>query len=316
MLDNLSSIIKKGDKGDIESMIEFVKDYDLKLASKEEPDILERRIEYLKKLVDADIPFAYQELAFYYEEQKDFNKAIPLLEKAAEFKNTLAMEHLGRYYYFGEYVKQNYKRAYDLFSIAAEEKESELEHVSVVYPFVAHLFLAEMYRNGIYVEKDLKKASKHYGDCCWLSIQIGCPESDEMIIATYWNGLERLGKLSEGEYKKNVVEALSLLELPVDWDFADESIIEKLGLSKQDFINAYEDCKIEIKKLYPTAKYIAVNAGKYIIAKEEKYNQVMDFEDDIEAREYAAKHRDSTNGHAEESVKFVLNTETWETLYE
>lgn len=316
MFDNLSEIIKKGDKGDIDSMIEFVENYDLEQASKDEPDIKDRRVEYLKKLVEANVPFAYQELAFFYEENKDFETAIPLLEKAAEFKNTLALEHLGKYFYFGEYVKQDYKRAYDLFSIAAKEEDSDIEHVSVVYPFVAHLFLAEMYRNGIYVEKDLKKASKHYGDCCWLSIQFGAPESDEMIIATYWNGLERLGRFPEGEYKKNVVEALSLLELPVDWDFADESILEKLGLSKQDFLNAYENSKDEIKKLYPTAKYIAVNAGKYVIAKGEADNQVFEFEDDLAAREYANKHRDTTNGSADESVKFVLNTETWETLYE
>ncbi len=316
MFDNLNEIIRKGDEGDIDSMIAFVKDYDLELAGKEEPDIQERRISYFKKLVDANIPFAYQELAFVYEEEQDFEKAIPLFEKAAEFKNTFALEHLGKYYYFGEHVSQDYEKAFYLFSIAIKEENSDMENVSVCYPFVANLFLGEMYRKGIYVKKDMKLASKYYGDCCWLSIQNGYPESDEMIIATYWNGLERLGKFEGGEYKKNIVEALSLLELPIDWDFADESIIEKFELTKQDFIDAYEECKLEIKKLYPTAKYIVVNAGEYIIAKEEKFNQVMDFEDDFEAREYVNDHYDKTNGHAKESVKFVLNTETWETIYE
>ena len=84
---------------------------------------------------------------------------------------------------------------------------------------------------------------------------------------------------------------------------------------KKDIKSAYEECKTEIKKLYPDAKYIAVIAGKYIIAKDEKYNQIMDFEDDLEAREYVQKHYDDSNGGAEESVKFVLNTETWETIY-
>ena len=316
MFENLNEIISKGDNGDIDAMIEFVKDWELKKASNEEPDILSRRISYLVKLVEANIPFAFQELAFFYEDSNDYAKALPLLEKAAEFKNTFALEHLGKYYYFGEHINQDYKKAYELFSIAAREEQSEIPHVSVVYPFVAHLFLAEMYRKGIYVERDFEKASKHYGDCCWLSIQEGCPESDEMIIATYWNGLERLGKFNGGKYKKNVVEALSLLELPIDWDFTDESILEKFELTKNDFLTAYEECKSEIKKNYPSAKYIAVNAGKYIIAKEEKYNQIMEFEDDIEAREYAQKHRDESNGSADVSVKFVLNTETWETLYE
>ena len=41
----------------------------------------------------------------------------------------------------------------------------------------------------------------------------------------------------------------------------------------------------------------------------------MSFEDDLEARKFVSKHHDS-DGSAEHSVKFILNTETWETLYE
>lgn len=315
MLDNLSTIIKKGDKGDIASMIEFVKDYELLKASKEEPDIKERRIQYLTKLVESEIPFAYQELAFSYEEDSDYKKALPLLEKASELGNTFAMEHLGKYYFFGEHVEQNYEKAYEYFSKATEQDMEPQENVSICYPFVAHLFLGEMYRRGLYVEADIKKSSKHYGDACWISIEGYEPESDEMVIATYWHALERLGKISGGEYQKNIVEALALLELTTDWEFSEENLLKKLELSKQMFIDAYEECKSEIKKLYPSAKYIVVNTGKYVIAKSEKDNQIMNFEDDLEARKFVSKHHDP-NGSAEKSVKFVLNTETWETLYE
>ena len=72
MFENLNEIISKGDNGDIDAMIVFVKDWELKKASKEEPDILSRRISYLVKLVEANIPFAFQELAFFYEDSNDY----------------------------------------------------------------------------------------------------------------------------------------------------------------------------------------------------------------------------------------------------
>ena len=315
MFENLNEIISKGDNGDIDAMIVFVKDWELEKASKEEPDIKERRIQYLTKLVESEIPFAYQELAFTYEEDTDFKNALPLLETASKLGNTFAMEHLGRYYFFGEHVEQNYEKAYEYFSKAINQDMEPQENVSICYPFVAHLFLGEMYRRGLYVKADIKKASKHYGDACWISIEGYEPESDEMVIATYWHALERMGKISGGEYQKNIVEALALLELTIDWEFSEENLLKKFDLTRQLFIDAYEECKSEIQKIYPSAKYIVVNTGKYVIAKSENDNQIMSFEDDLEARKFVSKHHDP-DGSAEHSVKFILNTETWETLYE
>ena len=91
--------------------------------------------------------------------------------------------------------------------------------------------------------------------------------------------------------------------------------MKKFDLTRQLFIDAYEECKSEIQKIYPSAKYIVVNTGKYVIAKSENDNQIMSFEDDLEARKFVSKHHDP-DGSAEYSVKFILNTETWETLYE
>ena len=123
--------------------------------------------------------------------------------------------------------------------------------------------------------------------------------------------------LSEDKIKSSgyVVEAFSMFELVRDWKFEDESLLAKLGINIEEIDKKMEECKAEIQKLYPAAKYIAVNAGKYIIAKAEKFNQVMDFADDAEAREYLIKHHDETNGGAEESVKFVLNTQTWKCVF-
>lgn len=316
MFEHLAEIIQKADNGDVESMIAFVKDYEIQKASKLEKDIKERRNNYIEKLVEERIPFAFQELAFEYEEIGNIKKAIDLLEESVKYGNTFSLEHLGKYYFFGEYVKQDLEKAYKFFNEAIDaEKYSDIENVDLCYPFVANLFLGEMYRRGMYVKSDIKKASKYYGDSCWISIQGYEPESDEMVISSYFYGLERLGKIEGGIYKKNVVEALSILELAVDWEFSDEELLSKLGISKFDIQKTYEECKSEIEKIYPNAKYIVVNAGKYVIAKGEKDNQVMEFEDDIEAKEYVADNCDKSNGNDKKSVKFVLNTETWETLY-
>lgn len=322
MFDNLSEIVKQGDNGDIAAMIKFVRDNDICLASKSEYDIKKRRHTYLQKLVEAKIPFAYQDLAFDYEESGEYAKAIELFEESCKFGNTFSLEHLGKYYFFGDYVKKDYQRAYKLFSEALNyEKYSGIENVIACYPFVAYFFLGEMYRRGLYVKKNLLKASRDYADACWICIQGFEGESDEMVVASYWNGLERLGKfadsqeLLDSEYPKNVVEALSMIECVRDWKFNDESLLEKLGLSMEEINKNYEECKVEIKKLYPKAKYIAVNAAKYIIAEAEEFNQVMDFKNDSEAKEYLAEHHDETNGGAEESVKFILNTQSWECLF-
>ena len=59
----MEKIMINGDAGNIEAMIKFVKDYDLKCAAKKDADIKEQRHSYLLKLVEEKIPFAYQELA-------------------------------------------------------------------------------------------------------------------------------------------------------------------------------------------------------------------------------------------------------------
>ena len=321
MFDNLAQTIRKADNGDVRAMIEFVSDNEICIASKNEFDIRKRRNAYLERLVKAKVPFAYEELAFEYEALGEFTKAIALFEKSCKYGNTRSQEHLGKYYFFGDYVKQDYKKAYKLFCDALNyEENSGKENVVACYPFAAYFFLGEMYRHGLFVEKDLVQASKHYADACWICIQGYEGESDEMIVASYWNGIERMGKFMEceipgTEYPKNVVEAFSMFELVRDWKFEDESLLSKLGINIEEIDKKMEECKAEIQKLYPAAKYIAVNAGKYIIAKAEKFNQVMDFADDAEAREYLIKHHDETNGGAEESVKFVLNTQTWKCVF-
>ncbi len=81
-----------------------------------------------------------------------------------------------------------------------------------------------------------------------------------MVIASYWNGLERLGKfagsqeLFDSEYPKNLVEALSMIELVRDWKFNDESLLEKLGLPMEEINKNYEECKKEIKKIISQSK--------------------------------------------------------------
>ncbi len=120
-----------------------------------------RRHGYLQKLVEAKVPFAYQELAFECEESGEYAKAIDLLEESCKFGNTFSLEQLGKYYFFDDYVKKDYPRAFKLFSEALNyEKYSETENVIACYPFVVHFFLGEMYRMGLYVKKEFIKGQQ------------------------------------------------------------------------------------------------------------------------------------------------------------
>jgi len=239
---------------------------------------------------------------------------------------TTAFERLGMESFF-EIKNNNFTFSKELFmasTLTESLNESLPKEINARYSFLGNLFLAEIAKRGCLGKKDFSAASKHYGDSCWISIQGLEPETEEMAIGCYFNGLERLrgfeqlyGKrgTKNSPYKKNVVEALSMLELAKDWKYKKNGLLFKLGYSKKEIQDAYEECKKAIKEKYPNAEYIAVFAGKYIVALGENSNQVMNFLNDDEVRRYVTENADQTYGDLDHSVKFVLNTKTWETIY-
>ncbi len=82
---------------------------------------------------------------FYYEIRK-FDLALKYYEMAATMSYTPAYECLGYIWYYGRTGETDYKKAFEYFSKAAEKGD-----------IIAKYKIADMYKNGYYVEKDQGK---------------------------------------------------------------------------------------------------------------------------------------------------------------
>ena len=79
---------------------------------------------------------------------QDYHKAIEWFEKAVELDDVNAEMELGDIYYFkNKFIEQNYEKAFMLYEKAAQKNYA-----------IAQSRLGEMYRDGKYVEQNLEKA--------------------------------------------------------------------------------------------------------------------------------------------------------------
>ena len=85
-------------------------------------------------------------LGGYYYEQKRFDLALKYYEMSASFDYDPAYECLGYIWYYGRTGERDYKKAYEYFS-----KLMAKGHPVATYK------VADMYKNGYYVEKDQAK---------------------------------------------------------------------------------------------------------------------------------------------------------------
>jgi tetratricopeptide (TPR) repeat protein len=85
-------------------------------------------------------------LGGYYYELKRFDLALKYYEMAAAMEYEGAYECLGYIWYYGRTGERDYKKAFEYFS-----KMMEKGHLVATYK------VADMYRNGYYVEKDMDK---------------------------------------------------------------------------------------------------------------------------------------------------------------
>ena len=85
-------------------------------------------------------------LGGYYYELKRFDLALKYYEMAASFDYDPAYECLGYIWYYGRTGERDYKKAFEYFSRLKEKGNP-----------VAAYKVADMYRNGYYVEKDQAK---------------------------------------------------------------------------------------------------------------------------------------------------------------
>ncbi len=85
-------------------------------------------------------------LGGYYYETKRFDLALKYYEMAATFDYDPAFECLGYIWYYGRTGKRDYKKAFEYFSKLMEKGDP-----------VSTYKVADMYKNGYYVEKNQKK---------------------------------------------------------------------------------------------------------------------------------------------------------------
>ncbi|MBQ9046387.1 MAG: sel1 repeat family protein [Solobacterium sp.] len=113
-----------------------------------------RFVEAMKYLIATAYPEDDREaycfnLAMYYRDIREFRLEKKYLEIAAEYGSDVCMEELGIIWYYGLDGVTDYERAYHCF------KESGLRR--------GEYMLADMYRLGQYVEKDLNKCREILG---------------------------------------------------------------------------------------------------------------------------------------------------------
>jgi len=123
--------------------IKLIKDFDEnKKYSAEEEFVF---IEALKFLIEENHdPQAMMHLGGYYYEQHRFDLALKYYEMAATLDYDPAYECLGYIWYYGRTGTRDYKKAFEYFSKMMEKGD-----------LVATYKVADMYKNGYYVEKDM-----------------------------------------------------------------------------------------------------------------------------------------------------------------
>ena len=107
-------------------------------------------IESLKLMIEkTNEPKYMMELGGYYYEIQSFDLALKYYEMAAMKDYVSAYECLGYIWYYGRTGKKDYKKAFEYY-----EKAMKKGHLVATYK------VADMYRNGYYVEKDFDKYKK------------------------------------------------------------------------------------------------------------------------------------------------------------
>ena len=91
-------------------------------------------------------PSYMMELGGHYYDRRKFDLALKYYELAAEYGLTEAMTCLGYIWYYGRTGEKNYEKAFYYYDKAARKGD-----------VVASYKVADMYRNGYFVEKDLDK---------------------------------------------------------------------------------------------------------------------------------------------------------------
>lgn len=118
--------------------------YDLTQPTYEDDIQLINALEYLIK--ETNNPEYMVELGGWYYGQKQFNLAEEYYLMAAKLDYNNAYECLGYIYYYGRVGQPDYEKAFHYYKLASDQGN-----------LVAAYKLADMYKNGYYVQKDYPK---------------------------------------------------------------------------------------------------------------------------------------------------------------
>ena len=126
----------------------IIRDFDENTKYSEEEEFM--FIEALEYLIgETHDPHAMMLLGGYYYEQKHFDLALKYYEMAAAMDYDPAYECLGYIWYYGRTGTRDFKKAFECFSKMMKKGNP-----------VAAYKVADMYRNGYYVDKDQNEYEK------------------------------------------------------------------------------------------------------------------------------------------------------------
>lgn len=216
-----------GEYSDVAIVID-IKPYSM--SKKRHKEIMTRRIENANK-TGINLIFL-KEVDF-----ENLDKLKKILDDSKKSKENVINErtfakeekyNLAKMYFFGEKVKQDYEKAYNLFNELVEEYNYE----------EANLFLAEMYYCSYYVVENREKAFNYYnkvfsGNSKFDSVYIEYFFNDIMIfsIAEYF---AEIGCITEEMSKKY-------------WTMVVKNNIETIKRIQKMFKNSLKNCDFDIK---------------------------------------------------------------------
>ena len=118
--------------------------YDLTNPTEEDAFLYTEALRFLVE--ETKDPGCMVELGGFYYESSQYDLALKYYELAAEYNNLFAISNLGYIWYYGRTGEKNYEKAFFYFDKARQMGD-----------LVAAYKVADMYRNGYFVEKDEDK---------------------------------------------------------------------------------------------------------------------------------------------------------------
>ena len=151
---DVMKLMRAADEGDTDAMRMFVTLCYANLERDIYENTKEKCFEYIKKMAADGDGIAYIWMADVFVKgelvQKNINKAIEFYHKAADEGVGFGYECIAKLYYEGKDIPADYEKAYRF--IMKSRKKSGM----------SYYLLGEMYRQGLYVRKNISRSRQYY----------------------------------------------------------------------------------------------------------------------------------------------------------